>query len=50
LGISPVIGALIPILIVFDLLQTEGAKTRQSTRHATRKTSLFFIAILPFSI
>jgi hypothetical protein len=36
--------------MVFDLLQTEGAKTRQITRHATRKTSLFFIAILPFSI
>jgi hypothetical protein len=44
-------GALIPILIVivFDLLQTEGAKIRQSTRHETTKMSLFFMAILPFS-
>jgi hypothetical protein len=50
LGISPVIGALIPILIVFDLLQTEGAKTRQITRHETTKMSLFFMVILLFSI
>jgi hypothetical protein len=41
-------GALIPMTMVFALLQAQGVKIRPITRHDTTKTMLFFIAILPF--
>jgi hypothetical protein len=42
-------GALMPILMVFDLHQAEGENTKPITKHETIRTQLFFIAILPLS-
>jgi hypothetical protein len=42
-------GAFIPILMISDLHQAKGEKTRPITTHNTIGTHVFFIAIRPFS-